>query len=265
MIVLYMRLIGARVRAQMQYKISFWLELLSFGLVTGLEFVVVLILFARFPTVAGWRLPEIALLYGFTSTALGLAEMIGRGFDAPFEAMMQAGVFDTVLTRPLSSFFQILASEFQLRRLGRATQGLAVLGFALSQLSIHWNVAKIALLPLTLLSGTLIYLALFVIGAAICFWTIKTPEVVNIFTFGGDFMVSYPISIYNGVIRTVFSTVVPLAFINYPAALTLLDRVDPHGFPAQLAWVAPLVASLFFAVALRYWRFGVSKYTSTGS
>lgn len=262
---LYWRLVGARIRAQMQYKLSFFLEILGFGLTTGLEFSVVLILFTRFPSLAGWSVAEIALLYGLTETAFSLAEMIGRGFDAPFEIMMQRGSFDTVLTRPLGSFFQVLASEFQLRRLGRTIQALAALGYAFSRLPIDWTPAKLLLIPLSIASGATIYMGLFLIGATICFWTIKTPEVINAFTFGGNAMTSYPLSIYNRWIRIVFLYIIPVAFVNYPAALTLLDRSDPYGLPAWSAWLAPLAAMLFLGVAHGFWRFGVSKYTSSGT
>lgn len=262
---LYWRLIGARVRAQMQYKASFWLELIGFGLVTGMEFAIIAILLARFETVGGWGVAEIALLYGLTSTAFSLAEMIGRGFDAPFEVMMLRGAFDGVLTRPLGSFFQVLASEFQLRRLGRTIQAVAVLVFACTSLPIAWSLDKLLLLPLTIAAGTLIYMGLIVIGATLCFWTIKTPEVINVFTFGGEQMTSYPLSIYHPFLRRVFLFVVPLGFTNYPTALLLLGRSDPHGLPAAAAWAAPLAALAFFAVARAIWQIGVSKYTSSGS
>lgn len=265
MLALYLRLIGARIRAQMQYKVSFWLELIGFAAVTGLEFGVVLILFGRFPSIGGWNMAEVGLLYGISASALGLAEMIGRGFDAPFEVMMQRGAFDGVMIRPLGSFFQILASEFQLRRLGRAFQGLTVLGYALTHLSVAWTPAKLLLLPLAVASATVVYLSLSVIGATVCFWTIKTPEVINIFTVGGDFLISHPLAIYNEWVRGVFLFVVPLAFCTYPAALLILGRADPHGLPAGLAWAAPLVAGLFLALARSFWHIGVTYYQSTGS
>ncbi len=265
MLALYLRLIGARIRSQMQYKLSFWLELIGFALSTGLEFVALALLFGKFPVVGGWHLAEVGVLYGLSSTSFGLAEMVSRGFDAPFELMMQRGSFDGVLTRPLNSFFQIMASEFQLRRFGRSIQGALVFLYACRHLTINWTLARMILVPLTLLSGMTVYMALIVIGATMCFWTIKTPEVINIFTFGGDALVSYPLSIYNGLIRNLFLWVVPVGFVNYPAALLLLQRTDPHGLPAGVAWAAPLVAATFFAVACLFWRVGVSKYTSTGS
>ena len=51
---LYWRLVGARMRAQMQYKVSFWMDMLGLMLVTGLEFSVIAILFTRFQSLGGW-------------------------------------------------------------------------------------------------------------------------------------------------------------------------------------------------------------------
>jgi ABC-2 type transport system permease protein len=139
------------------------------------------------------------------------------------------------------------------------------LTYACVRLSIDWTPAKALVLPLALFSGALIYAGLIVAGAAMCFWTIRTPEVLNAFLFGGEELTSYPLSIYNRWLRSVFLFLVPLGLTNYPAALLLLGRTDPHGLPGWLAWLSPLVAALFFGAALAFWRLGVSKYTSTGS
>lgn len=265
MLTLYLRLIGARIRSQMQYKISFALELIGFVLLTGLEFAVVAVLFAQFPSLGGWSIGEVALLYGLTSIAFSFAEMAARGFDYPFEVMMQQGTFDTLLIRPLGGFFQVFASEFQLRRLGRTVQGMAVLAYACAASDVTWTPAKVVLIPLTLASGTLIYVALIVIGATLCFWTIKTPEVINAFTFGGKELTSFPLNIYDRWLRVLFLSIVPVGFASYPAALLLLDRRDPWGLPAATAWLAPIVALIFFGAAWLFFQFGVSKYKSAGS
>jgi ABC-2 type transport system permease protein len=262
---LYFKLIGARIRAQMQYKVSFWMELVGFGLVTGLEFATIAFLLGRFRSVGGWSIAEVALLYGMASTAFGLAEMFARGFDSPFEKMMRQGSFDTILTRPTGSFFGVLASEFQLMRLGRISQGVLVLAYALARLPIAWSPAKLLLIPLTIASGAVIYTGLVVIGATICFWTIKTPEVINVFTVGGVEAASYPMNIYNATIRSMFLFIIPIASANYPAALVLLGRTDPLGLPAWLAWFAPVIAALFAAAAHAFWRLGVTKYQGVGS
>ena len=265
MLTLYMRLVGARIRAQMQYRASFIFELFGFALVTGVEFGVLLILFNRFDAVGGWSLYEVAILYGLSSISLSLVEMIGRGFDAPFERMMQQGAFDGILLRPWGTFFQILASEFQVRRLGRTIQGFGALMFGIAGLTISWTSAKIVLLVLAALSGSLIYLGLFVIGATICFWTIKTPEVLNAFIFGGQQLTSYPLSIYSEAIRVIFLSIVPVGMAISPATLYRFDPSDPHGLRVGLAGAAFPAALLFLALSLAFWRYGVSKYQSVGS
>jgi ABC-2 type transport system permease protein len=265
MFALYVKLIAARIRSQMQYRVSFWLELIGFFFVTFIEFAIIAVLVERFGTIGGWASVEVALLYGLASFSLSLAEMIGRGFDSPFERMMQMGSFDGVLARPLGTFFQILAADFQLRRLGRTAQASIVLLYSLTTLPINWSLDRLLLLPLSIASGALVYLSLFVISATICFWTIRAPEVVNIFIFGGEQVTSYPLGIYGEWLRRVFLYIVPLGFANYPVALLLFERSDPYGLPASIAWAAPIMALLFFGVALAFWHYGVSKYTSTGN
>ena len=140
-----------------------------------------------------------------------------------------------------------------------------MLSYAFIQLTIQWTLDKVLLVPVTILSGTIIFIGLGVIGATICFWTIKTPEFINIFTSGGYMMSSYPQHIFNRWIRTVFLFIVPVTFASYPTGLYLLERTDPNGMPAAIAWLAPLAAVLFFTLAYAFWRVGVGKYTSTGS
>ncbi len=262
---LYLRLIGARVRGQLQYRGAFLANIVGYTLLTGLEFASIWVLLTRFGAVGGWSLAEVALLYGLTASANGIAQTVARGFDGPFEKLIMAGGLDTLLVRPAGAFFQVLASEFSLRTLGRTVQAGAVLVWAIGSLNIEWDLAKIVLVPLTILAGTLIYASIAVIGATVTIWTIKTPEVVHIATSGAQQLVSYPLHIYSEALRFVFLAIIPVAFSAYPCALWLLERGDPHGLPAALAWAAPLVALGFGALTLVFWRVGLARYQSTGT
>ena len=72
---------------------------------------------------------------------------------------------------------------------------------------------RLLLVPLTLGSGMAIYIGLIVIGATVTFWTIRTPEVINVFTFGGVQMTQYPLSIYQEWLRAVFLFLIPVTFV----------------------------------------------------
>jgi ABC-2 type transport system permease protein len=261
---LYSRLIAADLRAQMQYRLSF--ALLTIGSFASLllEFAVILVLFGRFPHLKGWSVGEVAFLYGLASVSLGLAEMVSGAFDH-FHTLIVRGDFDRILTRPADPFVLLFGQEFQLRRLGRIGQGAVALAYAQTNLGLDWTLPKLLYLPVVFASGATFFVALFVIGATLCFWTTQTTEVMNIFTNGGAEMATYPLDIYAEWFRRFFIFVVPLAFVTYFPALFFLDRPDSFGLPAAFRFLAPVAALAFFGVARVIWTFGVKHYQSTGS
>jgi ABC-2 type transport system permease protein len=261
---LYLHLAGADVRSQMQYKASFAMALIGQFAITYLDFVVIVVLFQRFPSIAGWSLGEVALIYGLASAAFGLAELITGGFDH-LPALLLRGDFDRILVRPASTFAQLFSQEMSLRRFGRIGQGLVVMVLGCSMVSLDWTPAKVAYLLVSLASGAGVFVGVFIIGSVLCFWTIQSNELINIFTHGGSMMVSYPVSIYEDWMRKFFTFIVPLAFVSYFPALHVLGRADPLGLPAWLQMASPAVAVAFLAVAGVAWRFGVAHYQSTGS
>jgi ABC-2 type transport system permease protein len=262
--VLYRRLIGARMRAQMQYRTSFLLMTLVSMVVTGSDLLAILILFNYFGELAGWQAGEVALLYGLAMVAFGLSEMVAAGFDLFPEAIRQ-GEFDRVLLRPVGIFVQVLAADFQLRRLGRVAQGGLALALAIAWTSIAWTPLKVLYLLVVLVSGFVMFSALLVLGAVLCFWTVQSIEIINTVTYGGTEMASYPLPIYHELLQRFFTFVVPLAFVSYFPALYLLDRPELQHLPGWLPGMTPIAAAMLALMAWLAWRLGVRHYQSTGS
>jgi ABC-2 type transport system permease protein len=264
MLRLYFRLMGARLRSEMQYRVSLLAETFGAVVITALDFVAIAFLLLRFDAIGGWALAEVAFLYGASSVSLSLAELVAGGFDY-FDRMVVRGEFDRLLLRPLGLIFQMLTEALAVRRIGRLAQGAAALGFALAHLRLAWGAGELLFFAAMLLGGALFFLAIMIAGATACFWSPQTAELTNIFTYGGQFMTSYPLSIYEQWVRSLFTFVLPLAFINYYPALFLLDKPDPFGLPAWTPFLAPVVAVGVFAGTVRLWRAGVRRYQSTGS
>jgi ABC-2 type transport system permease protein len=262
--VLYQRLIGARIRSQMQYRVSFLLMTLVSFVVTGSDLLAILILFNYFGELAGWWAGEVALLYGLAMVAFGLSEMVAAGFDL-FPQAIRQGEFDRVLLRPVGIFVQVLAADFQLRRLGRVAQGGLALALAMAWTPIAWTPLKVLYLPVVLVSGFVMFSALLVLGAVLCFWTVQSIEIINTVTYGGTEMASYPLPIYHELLQRFFTFVVPLAFVSYFPALYLLDRPEAQRLPVWLPGMTPVVAAVLALVAWLAWRVGVWHYQSTGS
>jgi ABC-2 type transport system permease protein len=262
---LYWLFVGSRLRAQMQYRESFLVMTVVSFLGLSTELLAIIILFNRFGDLAGWPVGEVAFLYGIASVSFGLAEMFGSGFDL-FPDMIRRGEFDRVLLRPRSAFVQVLSADFQLRRLGRITQGLVAFGLAFAWASPEWTLGKLAYLPAVILCGMVLYIAFFVLGAVICFWTVESIEVINIITYGGTEFASYPLPIYHLLMQRFFTFVIPLAFVSYFPSLYLLDRPEASDWPLWLLLVSPLAAATSLSLVARFfWGIGVRHYRSTGS
>ncbi|MGI9147314.1 MAG: ABC transporter permease [Chloroflexota bacterium] len=261
---LYVRLVGAQLRSQMQYKVSFILALVGSFLACVTEFGVVVVVFLRVPALAGWSFAEVALLYGISGVCFAVAEIIAAALDN-FQLHVVRGTFDRVLVRPRGALFQVIVEDFALRRVGRIAQAVLVLVIALRLLTIHWTLDKAIVLALALASGTVIYFGIFVLGASFCFWSVQAKEATHVFTYGGDGLASYPLDIYRPSVRRFFTFVIPLAFVNYEPALYLLGRVDPLGLPDGVRLLSP-VAGIAMAVLARFgWQQGVRHYQSTGT
>lgn len=263
---IYRHLLSVQLRGQMQYRASFWLELLSTAVVALAEFLALALVLGTENDMGGWRLLEVALLYGLVDTAFGLMDMIFSGFDPHrFGPQVRLGRFDQLLLRPVNITVQVLGSDFPLRRLGRIGSGALVLGVALTQLDIAWTWDKVLLLPCILLGTIIFFGGLFVLGAVVTFWTVDGLEALNITTYGSKYVLYHPMHIYPTSIRRFFTYVIPAAFLTYYPALYLLGRADPNGLPAWVAWLVLPLGGFTLWFSLRVWRWGIRHYQSTGS
>jgi len=263
---LYLKLISSRIRSQMQYRLSFLLDTAGSFMGNFTDLAALLVMFTQVKALGGWSLGEIAFLYGLSSVSFAVHELFQGAFDNDvFALYIQRGLFDQMLIRPLPVPFQMLTEYFLLRRFGRMAQGMLafVLGMVLAQ--PHWTAAKLIYLPVVAAGGALFFLAISIAGCTLCFWTVQSTEMVNIFTYGGTTMLQYPLTIYQEWMQKFFVYVLPMAFINYFPSLFFLDRPDPFHLPPFVPFIAPLVCVGVFLLALRVWQFGVEHYTSTGS
>ena len=261
---LYLRYVGISFRSQLQYPASFLMMTAGNLLVTGIEFLAIWALFARFGSLQDWTLPQVAVFYGMVHTAFALAEAGARGFDT-FHRYVRSGDFDRILLRPRSTVLQVLGLEFQLMRIGRFTQGLVVLGWGISNLDITLTAMQVLLIIGSILGGSLLFAGLFILQATLSFWSVDSLEVVNLATYGGVEAAQVPISIYNQWFRRFFTMVIPLAAINWVPLSAVLEHPSLKDISPLLAWLSPLAGLGFCLVCLRIWLFGVRHYHSTGS
>ncbi|MFC9744350.1 ABC transporter permease [Streptomyces niveus] len=260
----YGLIVAMWMRSTMTYRASFAMTAFGNFAVTAFDFIAILMMFSHVDRLGGYSLPEVAFLYGAAGASFGLADL-AMGSTDRLGRRIRDGTLDTLLVRPAPVLAQVAADRFALRRLGRITQGLLVLGYALATVDIAWTPVKVAMIPMMVLSGAVIFSAVFVAGAAFQFWAQDAAEVQNSFTYGGTTLLQYPPTVFAKDLVRGVTFVVPLAFVNWLPALYVMDRDDPLGLPDWVAFLPPLVAVGFCAVAGLAWRSGLRGYRSTGS
>ncbi|WP_405503450.1 ABC transporter permease [Streptomyces niveus] len=260
----YGLIVAMWMRSTMTYRASFAMTAFGNFAVTAFDFIAILMMFSHVDRLGGYSLPEVAFLYGAAGASFGLADL-AMGSTDRLGRRIRDGTLDTLLVRPAPVLAQVAADRFALRRLGRITQGLLVLGYALATVDIAWTPVKVAMIPMMILSGAVIFSAVFVAGAAFQFWAQDAAEVQNSFTYGGTTLLQYPPTVFAKDLVRGVTFVVPLAFVNWLPALYVMDRDDPLGLPDWVAFLPPLVAVGFCAAAGLAWRAGLRGYRSTGS
>lgn len=255
---------GMWIRSTMAYRASFAMTLLGNLLITGLDFLAIVLMFAQVDALGGYTLPEVALLYGLSATSFGLADL-AFGSVGRIGGRVRDGTLDTLLVRPAPVLAQVAADRFAVRRIGRVVQGALVLGYALAALDLDWTWQKALLMPVMIASGAGIFCALLVAGAAFQFVAQDAAEVQSAFTYGGTTMLQYPPTVFGRDMLRSVTFVLPLAFVNWLPAAYVLGRSYPLGLPRWVAFLPPVVAVACCALAGLAWRTGLRSYRSTGS
>jgi ABC-2 type transport system permease protein len=261
---IYRRLIGARIRSQLQYRLSFWLNLVGTALISFLDFAAILVLFYQVDALGDWSVAEVGVLYGISCASFAIADMIFGHLDQLPE-MIRMGDFDQVLVRPLGSLLQVISADFALRRLGKLGQGGVVLALALAYADVDWTPARAAMLVVAIAAGVAIFAGIWVALSTVVFWLIDSHEAVNAFTYGGNFLAQYPVNIFGPWLRRLVIYLIPLAFVAYFPALFVLDKEDELGLPAAFQFASPLVAVVAGIAGWALWRVAVRRYRSVGS
>jgi ABC-2 type transport system permease protein len=104
---LYRRLVGAQIRSQLQYRVSFALEVVGMFLMSFIDLVAILVIFHNVPQLAGWSSAEVVFLYATSMLAFAFTDMVVGHLDL-FPQSIRDGAFDVLLVRPRGTLLQVV-------------------------------------------------------------------------------------------------------------------------------------------------------------
>jgi ABC-2 type transport system permease protein len=260
----YGHLLRAQVRGYVSYRTSFLIDLGTNGLVPLFDLTAVLAIFQVTRTLGGFGPREVLVMYGLSATSFALADLTVGNIER-VRIYVRMGTLDTMLVRPLSVLWQLLAADFMFRRVTRVVAAGAILVIGLSTVSIDWTPVRVLFAVALPVFGALFFAGVFVATATVAFWWIDSGELGNSLTYGGRDFTSYPLTVYSGYLRWLFGFGLGFASVGYYPTLALLGRPDPLGLPGWVAWASPLVSLIAIGGAAVMWRTGLRRYRSTGS
>ena len=264
-----LRIIGALGRASIRSysanPITNGLRTLGTASVLWAEAYAVTVLLDRFGGIGGWTTGEVLVLLGVADAGLGIGMLLGESLEPPeFSQLLRDGRFDQALTRPMAPLLWVMATDVQVRNVGRVVAGVSILTAGLVLADVTVGPVDVALLLLGVAAMATTILSILVIGASITMWTIEGTEVLNAFTYGGAVLAGWPMQIYASALRAVFVWLVPVGVAVYVPALWVLDRSGPAGAGRGLLPLVPLLVAAFCGVAGLAWRGGVARYRGAG-
>jgi ABC-2 type transport system permease protein len=243
------------------YKMDFIIGTVAMALSSVLSVVFFWVLFQHVPVLNGWSFEEVLFLSGMTMTSMGIWHVFLSGPTFwSLERLIRGGSFDRFFLQPIKPLTYMVLYRFDDDGLGELMPGVAVLIYAASAIGFEWSLLNTLMMAVFILSGSLIIFSLFVSFSTISFWVVRGSAIGDvIFNILG--FIRYPLNIFNPVIITLFTFFMPIAFVSYyPAQFILHKEVLPY-----MAYAAPIVAVITFAVAKYIWEIGLKNYTSTGS
>src|SRR5512135_2702177 len=255
----YLRLLGIQLRAStavaMQYRLDF---LVQGGLAlfwTGWGIVPLLVVFGKRAAVAGWSFEEALVVIGWFMVMKGVLEGAVNPSLASVVEHIRKGTLDFVLLKPADAQFLVSTQKFQPWRVVDVFAGLAVFAVAFHRMG-RWPApghAGAALLLLLCAASTLYSLWILVISAA--FHVVKVDNLSFLFSSIFD-AARWPVTVFRGAWRVVFTFVVPLALMTTYPALALLGRLD-----FRTAALAVVGAAVFGGLARLVWTRSIGHYT----
>lgn len=243
-------LFATNLKAALANRGAFAMSVAFMVLNDGIWFAVWAVFFARFPTIGGFGLADMALLQGVLATAFGLGVFFASG-TRELARTISDGDLDTFLLQPKPLLAHVLASRMTASGLGDVVYGVALLAtFA------DVRAAGFAWAPVGVLAGAIVFVSFGVLIHSVAFWAgpvnslaRQVNEILVLFT-------GYPDLLFGGALRVALFTLVPAGLLAWmPARLVREPSLE------SLATVVGGAIG-FAALAVVVFRRGLRRYES---
>jgi ABC-2 type transport system permease protein len=203
----YAHTAATAMRASFTDRANFLIQVAGMIVNDGFMLVLWFMFFAGFHSVGGWRLADMALLYGMIMTIVGIAGVAFGGYR-DMAATILSGEIDALLTQPRPVLARLLARDSIATAWGDLIAGVVVLAcFA------EVNLGGLPWLAASLIAGLTVYVSAAVSFASLAFWLRGARSLARDLTDFTILVSSYPGSVFSGASKVIVYTALPAGFI----------------------------------------------------
>lgn len=255
---LYWKFFSIHLKSEMAYPASFFLSCAGRLLLTINALAGIGLMIWRFGAIGDYTAGEVLLGFGVVMTAFNLAECFARGFDV-FSKIVREGTFDRLVVRPRGLVFQVICQDMRMASLPNIVLGSLVILYGARASGIAWTVPKALVLLSMVACGSLLFFGVFLVYAALCFFTMEGLEFINIFTDGIRTFSQFPFDIYGKGVLFFTTAVMPMAMVQYWPLQYLMGK------GRAIYGMFPVLSLWFLIPCWLAWRLGIRHYASAGS
>lgn len=226
------------------YRADFMMGMLITLLSNILFPLVTVLVYANGASFPEWDMWEVLLVQAIYSMSTGVASMVLSSVVWVTMDHIRSGSFETVLLKPVSPLFFIMASNFDVQSIGLFLGGLIMAVVAAAHTGIG-GIAGILSSVVLFLAGIMVLGGMNLMMAAISFKWVGNSRIPEIFDSISNFG-KYPLSIFPRMVQILSVFIIPVAVIGFFPASALLGRLDAIAFVALI----PCVLFLRFGIWL---------------
>lgn len=259
----YLKLYWHSLRASLTTAMAYRIDFLVNGAISLWwmlwALVPLLVVFDRADGIAGWSFPEAMLVVAWFTALRGLIEgVITPSLNALVEGI-RTGTLDFVLLKPADAQFLTSTARFVPFKVFDVAAALAIVVWAMGRLGRTPDATDLLVAVALLGAAITVVYSIFILVACAAFWVVRLDNLAYLFQSIFDFA-RWPVQIFRGGWRVLFTFVVPLAVMTTYPAMALLGRLD-----RTTALFAAGVALFFLVLSRVAWRRSIGAYTSASS
>lgn len=257
---IYRRLFSNAVSYEAQYRADTWLHMVSNALWLGMMAIIIEVIYAHTPAIAGWEKHEVYLLTLLWVMVDEVFTMFVKYNMWNIPDTVTDGKLDMYLTRPAGSLFLVSTHTFVMRSLYRFLfLHIPVLIWVIIHFNIQAKPLYIVASMLVLICAIMIRYSVSLIINTLSFWFLRIDNINDAWEALNS-MGRYPLDVFPKSIRIITLTVIPIAFDGWLSASVLTGRS-----PWQAVLYTVVFTTALFWIARRFWYFALKRYSSASS